>query len=394
VGRLGWLLDEPAIIKAGKETAPDAVRRAASVGWGVVGIACLVGIGTLFQAGFGVVNAVLVVVAIVPFVLDASDVFLPRVVAALVVVGPGIGLALRSPLPNSASALFFLVLIAGHTAALGSLADAALVLVGEEAWILYEHATALPHYGTGWIGWSVGCVLAAGMGWALHRELALFLDLHRAQAALGEQAVQDERRRIAREVHDVIAHSLTVTMLHLTGARLTLEHDPAATAEAIAALAEAERAGRQSLNEIRRTVGLLANEPSSEAPLPGARDIETLVSDFRAAGLDVSLVVQGDPAPTSASAGLALFRIVQESLTNAAKHAPGAPVQITAAFGPEIVLEVSNPLTRAATAGEPGGMGIPGMTERAQILGGSLSAGRAERGWVVTATFPRMLEPA
>jgi signal transduction histidine kinase len=374
---------------------PDAVKKAAALGWCVAAVAALVGIGAVLQDGLSPLTAALAFLAVVPFVLDANDIFLPRLVMAAIVLPAAFALDARAPDPNAAVALFFVVLLAGHTSALGSTADRLLTLAAAEGWLLYQHSVALPHFGTGWIGWIVGCVLATGMGYALHRELELFLQLHKAQAELAEQAVEDERRRIAREVHDVIAHSLTVTMLHLTGARLTLEHDPAATAEAIAALEEAERAGRQSLTEIRRTVGLLATaEQSTAVPLPGARDLDALIADFRAAGLGVTLDVTGEIEATSANVGLALYRIVQESLTNAAKHAPGAPAHVAVTFATDVHVEVSNPLTQPERATDGGGLGIPGMTERAVLLGGSLAAGRIADAWVVTATIPRLLTTA
>jgi signal transduction histidine kinase len=397
--RAKCLLREPAVVRAGKAVVPDAVEKAAALGWCVAAVAALVGVGAVMQDGPSPFTAGLAAIALVPFVLDANDIFLPRLVAAAIVLPAAFALDALAPQPNAAAALFLLVLLAGHTSALGSTAERLITLAAAEGWLVYQHSLALPSFGTGWIGWIVGCFLATGMGYALHRELKLFLQLHEAQAALALQAVEDERRRIAREVHDVIAHSLTVTMLHLTGARLTLEHDPGATAEALAALHEAERAGRQSLTEIRRTVGLLATSEQASggapvAPLPGARDLEALVADFLAAGLEVTLTVTGDAEATSATVGLALYRIVQESLTNAAKHAPGAPVQVAASFATDVHVEISNPLTRPDRAGEAGGLGLPGMTERAELLGGSLAAGRIGDGWLVTATVPRLLTTA
>ena len=393
--RASGLLSEPAVVRAGKAAVPDAVRKAAALGWCVAAVAALVGIGAAIQDGPTFLTLGLAAVAVVPFVLDANDIFLPRVVMAAVVLPAAFALDARSPQANAAAALFFVVLLVGHTSALGSTAERLFTLAATEGWLVYQRTVALAPYRSGWLGWIVGCFFATGMGYALHRELELFLQLHAAQAELAEKAIEEERRRIAREVHDVIAHSLTVTLLHLTGARLTLEHDPAATADAIAALEEAERAGRQSLTEIRRTVGLLAtSEPSSATPLPGASDLDALVADFRAAGLDVTLGVIGDDAGTSANIGLALYRIVQESLTNAAKHAPGAPVRVEATFAADVRVEVSNPLTSPDGPSDVGGLGIPGMTERAALLGGSLTAGRIDEGWVVSATIPRMLATA
>src|SRR5207237_7269040 len=126
------------------------------------------------------------------------------------------------------------------------------------------------------------------------------------------------RQRIAREIHDVVAHSLAVTMLHLTGARLALHRDPK---EAEQALLEAERLGRESLAEIRRTVGLLAPEGTgTAAPMPTAVDIPQLVREFEAAGLDVDFELTCDAHALARATGLGLYRVAQESLSKAVWH--------------------------------------------------------------------------
>ncbi|ONF61744.1 sensor histidine kinase, partial [Amycolatopsis keratiniphila] len=120
-----------------------------------------------------------------------------------------------------------------------------------------------------------------------------------------------ERQRIAREVHDVVGHSLSITLLHLTGARHALQQDRDVD-EAIEALTEAEQVGRAAMADIRRTVGLLADSPSGSAPLPGVEDIATLVERTRSAGLAVRYTQEGDLGRVGASEGLGLYRIVQE----------------------------------------------------------------------------------
>ena len=137
-------------------------------------------------------------------------------------------------------------------------------------------------------------VIGVTIGAVMRRLVESMGDLKAAEVGLAEKAATDERQRIAREVHDVIAHSMTVTMLHVTAARLAVARgdDDAATE----ALLEAERAGRESLNEIRHTVGLLRTEPDGgiEAPQPSAGDIVQLVDGFAEAGVDVRLAVDGD----------------------------------------------------------------------------------------------------
>ncbi|HMH94747.1 MAG TPA: histidine kinase, partial [Streptosporangiaceae bacterium] len=207
------------------------------------------------------------------------------------------------------------------------------------------------------------------------RERDLAERLRIAQAGLADRARAEERNRIARELHDVIAHSLTVSLLHVSSARLAVEEN---AADAVRALAEAERLGRECLTEVRQVVGLLRrDEGASTAPLPGAAQLTALVEQFRRAGADIAPDVDGDPDELTATVGLAFYRILQEALTNAARHAPGAraraALSVTAAGG---VLLVDS-------AGPPGsgtGGGLASMRERAEALGGSCTAGPATGG--------------
>ncbi len=173
-------------------------------------------------------------------------------------------------------------------------------------------------------------------------------------------------------------------MLHVTSARLALEHDPA---DAARALAEAERLGRESLAEVRLALGMLhgSDDPGRTAPLPGADGLPALVERYRSAGADITLVAEGDAGRLPATTGLAVYRILQEALTNAIKHAPGSPTAVRLSVGADAVgLAVDS-------AGEPGtgtGLGVLSMRERAESLGGSCQAGPGGRGWLVRATLP------
>ncbi|HEX9372893.1 MAG TPA: histidine kinase [Roseiflexaceae bacterium] len=166
----------------------------------------------------------------------------------------------------------------------------------------------------------------------------LLADLRAAQAGLARQAAADERRRIAREVHDVIAHSLAITLLHLTGARHVLQRSPQRAAEA---LAQAEALGRQSMADIRRVVGLLGADPhaGTAAPLPSASDIARLVDDFAAAGLDLHATICGDPARLSAAAGLKLILSPEDGFTIVGECADGGEVlNAVVTLHPEVVV--------------------------------------------------------
>lgn len=242
-----------------------------------------------------------------------------------------------------------------------------------------------------WLVWSLAVLISWSSSYAIATQQRLLAELRAAQAEIARQSAAEERHRIAREVHDIIAHTLAVTMLHLTGARHILTRDPQRASEA---LAEAEKLGRQSMADIRRIVGLLGGNGNAgvAAPLPNACDIADLVAAFANAGLDVRYTVNGDPATLSATIGLDLYRIAQEALTNVAKHAPGAHVDAALQIGArEAMLRVRdsgrrNGAPNSAIAGA--GLGLNGMRERARLLGGAFTAHKDGAGWVVECRFP------
>jgi len=204
-----------------------------------------------------------------------------------------------------------------------------------------------------------------------------------------ERATLAERQRIAREIHDLVAHSLSVTMLHVTGAKQALveDHD---VDDAVAALTDAEQVGRQAMAEIRRTVSVLATESSGAHPLPCAEDIDALVAQVRDAGLPVDFTSRGDVTRLSPAVGLSMYRILQESLTNVARHAPGERAEVRLDVGrTRASLRVRN--RRASRTIDPDGSGRSGMTSRAEQVGGTLLAGpdeRDPRDWVVDLAVP------
>jgi len=242
------------------------------------------------------------------------------------------------------------------------------------------------------LSWWLGMLFSWLTAHLLARQRRLLVALRAAQADLRARAAAEERHRVAREVHDVIAHALTITLLQITGARHVLFRDPAS---ANAALGEAERLGRQSLADIRRTVGLLGDKqsPGTEAPLPTLEDLPDLVEGFRHAGLAVDLRVHGQAGQLAPASSLGLYRIAQEALANAAKHAPGARVDVELVVdGGAARLRIAD--TGAANGAPPSpaaggsGLGIPGMRERAAVLGGSLHAGRLGGGWLIECSIP------
>ncbi|MGW4525303.1 sensor histidine kinase [Amycolatopsis sp. NPDC004378] len=239
----------------------------------------------------------------------------------------------------------------------------------------------------------VAAVLLGTGGGFMMRWYVRALDAERAaRDAVRDQAVLAERQRIAREVHDVVAHSLSITLLHLTGTRHALQQDRDVE-EALEGLAEAERVGRTAMADIRRTVGLLAESPSGTRPLPDVRDIAALVDRTRAAGLEVHYEQAGDLAAVPDLAGLGLYRIAQESLANIAKHGAGAPARMRLDVGlAGARLVVRNRLPAGGPAG-PGGSGLKGMSARAGQLGAELSAGPDGTDWVVAVSLPAGAAP-
>lgn len=228
------------------------------------------------------------------------------------------------------------------------------------------------------------------VGYILYCQMRALAAERRARAHERERATLAERARISREIHDLTAHSLTVTLLHLTGARRLL--DEGDVAEASAALADAEQAGRRAMTDIRRTIGSRSRADDPVAPLPAAGDLPGLVEEVRRAGLQVEYDDRlGDGAGRlDASVGLGLYRIVQESLANAARHAPGATARLSVSLsGDRLRASVRNPADGTSGADGVGtGSGLAGMAARAEQLGGTFSAGPDDGEWVVDLTLP------
>lgn len=200
-------------------------------------------------------------------------------------------------------------------------------------------------------------------------------------------AVADERARIAREVHDVVTHNLSVMVALADGAVFAQHRSPG---KATAAMRQISGTGRQALTDMRRSLGVLrADEPDAlRHPMPGIAQLETLVDRMRAAGLPARLDLEGDPAPVSAAAQLTVYRLVQEALTNTLKHTPsGTRAEVRVRCTPQAVtVEVTDDGRTTQAAGPPSGHGVPGMRERAAVYGGPLEAGPLPGGgWRVSA---------
>ena len=211
------------------------------------------------------------------------------------------------------------------------------------------------------------------------------------QRALAALAVADERRRIARELHDVVAHHVSVISVLATGARRVLRRDPDAADEALGTIADTSRT---TLREMRRLLDVLRTdeEPDADlAPQPGLAGIEALVEQVRDAGLPVRLSVEGSPVPLETGVALTVYRIVQEALTNALKHAGAATAAVRLCFdnGGLTVQVTDDGRGPVAHYGSGVGHGLVGMRERVALYGGTLHTGsRPGGGFTVHATIP------
>lgn len=222
---------------------------------------------------------------------------------------------------------------------------------------------------------AVGGTLAA---WALGRYRATRVAW---SVQLAERAAADERRRIAREMHDVVAHSVAVMVSHAEAGRLVVPNSPERAPEILTTIAEV---GREALVEMRGLLGVLRDEVTSTDPQPGLSDLPSLVERIRAAGVPTELTV-GEDVRVTPAVGLTVYRVVQEALTNVARHAgPGATarVQIDSA---SIGLAVTVTNTGTASAGASLRRGLIGMRERVEAIGGTLQAGPVQGGWRVSA---------
>ena len=232
----------------------------------------------------------------------------------------------------------------------------------------------------------------------------------------GQLTLAEERVRIAQELHDIVAHSVTLMTVQVAAARRVAKTKPD---DADHALASAEETGRQSLVELRRLLAILRSADASlEAastrgaadagdgavadPLPGLVDLDRLIDGFRDAGLPVSFEVTGEQPEVSASVGLAVYRVVQEALTNVVRHAGAATTKVSLLYAPDAISvwiedtgrKQSGPATRAAGRPAPG-HGLVGMRERIGAAGGVVEAGPKPdgSGWQVHARVP-VTEPA
>jgi len=243
------------------------------------------------------------------------------------------------------------------------------------------------------------CLIAWVLGDSMRYRRAYYANLEERAARLerdrdaqAQIAAAAERARIARELHDVVAHNVSVMVVQADGAAYALGADPGRAREALAAISAT---GRQALAEMRVLLGVLRrtdDEPHAAlTPLPGLSQLDDLLEQTRAAGLPVTCTVEGEPAPLPGGTALAAYRIVQESLTNTRKHAgPSARAGVRIRYTADYVeISVTDDGAGGAAASDGAGHGLTGMSERAAMYGGSVQTGPGPGGgFAVTARLP------
>jgi signal transduction histidine kinase len=236
--------------------------------------------------------------------------------------------------------------------------------------------------------WGLGAAMTARRSYAMQLE-AKTAALEEAQRELADRAVTQERRRIARELHDVIAHAMSVITVRAgVGAHLATTRPD----EAAQALSVIERTGREALTEMRRMLAVLRDPvphgPQPE-PQPGLANVPRLIDQVSAAGVPVTLITEGTARQPSPGLDLAAYRVVQEALTNVLKHAPGARATVAIRYRPGgIDLEVLSAARRPATGELTRGQGLHGMAERVALYDGRFEAGWVDDAFRVSARFP------
>lgn len=214
-------------------------------------------------------------------------------------------------------------------------------------------------------------------------ELARRLDRERHERA--RTAVAEERERIARELHDEIAHAMSVIAVQADAAEGALSTDPALVRAPLVAIRDT---ARSALDDMRRVLGILRNEPAELAPATGLARINDLLAQVRAAGLAVDLRVEGEPSPLPPALDVAAYRVVQEGLTNVRKHSGADRADVVLRYRQNLVEVEVLDAGEGSGGGEGSGHGLAGIRERTAILGGEFVAGPRERGFALKVSLP------
>jgi signal transduction histidine kinase len=231
-------------------------------------------------------------------------------------------------------------------------------------------------------------------GWLVRRRAAQLERAYAESGQLAQDAVTEERARIARELHDIVAHSVSIMAVQAGAAEELLDSDPALARQHMSAV---RRTARETMAEMRRLLNVLREDDAPHAPQPGLARLEDLLGEVRAAGIPVELVEEGDRPALGPGVDLVVFRVVQESLTNVRKHAGAVPTRVRLSYGPnQLAVDVLNgPGEHHATPNGAPGHGLIGMRERVVLFGGAFDAGASpDGGFHVHADLPIEAVPA
>lgn len=368
----------------GSGTNGVASRRVTVIVDGGIALALLVLTALQFVSGaaadsFGVI--VFGVLAVLPMVLRTRR---PLTVTIAVLIGVAGQLVFGAPTPTFSS--FISIILCAYS--LARVASRAAIIVGLAAIMVAVIGSAVITrdlvifdflYPVVYIG---GAAAVGGMVRSWRRAV------ERQRVDEARLAVIEERASIARELHDVIAHGITLMVVQAEAAAEMLERTPD---RAIAPIENIQRTGRQAIDEMRQVLSLLRAGESDDEPgaRPGLAGIESLVALTREEGLHVSYEVKGTPRPISPGVELACYRIVQEAVTNVRKHSRASLLEVSVEYEPTAVrIEVVNDGGPAVGRMPASGHGLVGMRERARLYGGTLDAGATAGGFRVLATLP------
>jgi signal transduction histidine kinase len=360
----------------------------------------LLGIGQLFRGPWLQLPAwlLLVLAVVVRRRISVTAFYLGALGGAVQVTGGEFFRAV--PLPTDIAMVVLLYTVAAYRPRRASVPALLLCLAGAVAavmvWMPSGGSNFVPHlayatalfWGCSLLAWVLGDSMRYRRGYysGLEDRAARLEAERHAQAKIAAAA---ERARIARELHDIVAHHVSVMVVQADGARYALRTDPGRAETALTAISAT---GRQALTEMRRLLGVLrsAGEQSGLAPVPGLGELRELLDQARAAGLEVSYTLTGTPRELPEGAELAAYRVVQESLTNTRKHGGlAATAAVTLRYEPDgLTVEVTDDGI-ASPGNEPAGHGLAGMRERIAMYGGTVQAGPLPGGgFGVTARLP------
>ena len=393
---LGWLTRERMV---GERRAPSALDWLVAFALGIIALLELQ--SGVFPGPVGVAAAAQLA-AIVPVAFRRVAPLAAIAISTAAILTSGVAYGLNNSAADVATLLLLVYSVGRHT-------EGRRLLTGALFALLFAAEPSIAGQ-TEPSEWVVNFIIAGGtlgLGVALRvqteRSIALAVAADRArrmQEATAQAAVHEERARIARELHDVVAHNVGLIVLQAGGARSVLTTNPE---RARTALRQVEETGRQTLTEMRHLVGILReDEDEARQPLPRLERLPVLIDEARVGGLTVDLAVEGSPVELPAGLELAAYRLIEEALTNVRKHAPTSHVWVRLCYEPDrLRIEVSDdggPSGAAAAAARHAadpGHGLIGMRERVQVYGGRMQTRTMPGGgFRVEATLPLSGEAA